>query len=143
MFRYATSKGVGFYDTAELYGIGRSEKLIKDFTSRLPPEEAAATSVATKFAALPWRTKREDVVRAARASVERLGRPIDLYQIHFPNAYANEAYWDGLADAYDQGLVKSVGVSNYGSEAVRACHATLAKVSRGTHELALYGAISQ
>ena len=53
--------------------------------------------------------------------------PIDLYQIHFPNAFANAAYWEGLADAYDQGLVKQVGVSNYGVAAVRACHAALAK----------------
>ena len=54
------------------------------------------------------------------------GRPIDLYQIHFPNAYANEDYWDGLADAYDRGLVRAVGVSNYGVDALRACHARLA-----------------
>ena len=66
-------------------------------------------------------------MNAAKDSMRRLGRPIDLYQIHFPNAYANEAYWDGLGDAYEQGLVKAVGVSNYGSEAVRACHASLAK----------------
>lgn len=127
VFRTATERGVGFFDTAELYGIGRSETLIKDFTSRLTPELASGTSVATKFAALPWRTKRGDVVKAAKDSVRRLGRPIDLYQIHFPNAYANEAYWDGLGDAYEQGLVKAVGVSNYGKEAVRACHASLAR----------------
>ena len=35
----------------------------------------------------------------------------------------------GLGDAYEQGLVKAVGVSNYGSDALRACHAKLA--SRG------------
>ena len=55
------------------------------------------------------------------------GEPIDLYQIHFPNAYANEDYWDGLADVYDQGLVKNVGVSNYGVDALRKCHAKLAE----------------
>lgn len=27
----------------------------------------------SKFAALPWRTKREDVVKACKASVKRLG----------------------------------------------------------------------
>jgi pyridoxine 4-dehydrogenase len=61
--------------------------------------------------------------------LKRLGgnRPIDLYQIHFPNAYANEQYWDGLAMAYEQGLVKAVGVSNYGVDALKACSASLAK----------------
>jgi diketogulonate reductase-like aldo/keto reductase len=37
------------------------------------------------------------------------GKPIDLYQIHFPGAWSNEEYWDGIADAYDQGLIKAVG----------------------------------
>jgi len=40
--------------------------------------------------------------------------------------FSNEAYWDGLGDAYERGLVKSVGVSNYGVDALRACHAKLA-----------------
>ena len=40
---------------------------------------------------------------------------------------SNEEYWDGLGDAYDKGLVKAVGVSNYGVDAVRACHAKLAE----------------
>ena len=47
------------------------------------------------------------------------------YQIHFPGAWANEAYWDGIGDCYDQGLIKSVGVSNYGSDALRAVSASL------------------
>lgn len=123
VFDYAVSKGVNFFDTAEVYGLGRSEKLLGEFAARNPA--ASDIQVATKFAALPWRTKPGDVLEAAKRSSERLGRPIDLYQIHFPNAWANEAYWDGLADAYDAGLVKAVGVSNYGVEAMRACHAKL------------------
>jgi pyridoxine 4-dehydrogenase len=85
--------------------------------------------VATKFAALPFQTKASDVVKACEKSVARLGtgRPIDLYQIHFPNAWSNAEYWDGLAMAYDKGLVKAVGVSNYGIDAIRACHDALAK----------------
>lgn len=127
VFDYALEKNLAFFDTAELYGLGRSEELLGKFR-----DEAGSRGdeviVASKFAALPWRTKREDVVKACKASVKRLGgRPIDLYQIHFPNAWSNEAYWDGLADARDLGLVKAVGVSNYGVDAVRACHARLAE----------------
>ena len=84
--------------------------------------------MATKFAALPWRLKAKDVVDACEASLKRLQKPqIELYQIHFPNAWANEDYWDGLAQCYERGLVKAVGVSNYGKDAVRAVHAALAK----------------
>ncbi len=114
-------------DTAEVYGLGRSESLIGDFSKNLSAETQEKVVVATKFAAVPFRTKPENVVKAALGSQKRLDRPIDLYQIHFPNAFANEAYWDGLADAYEQGIVKNVGVSNYGVDALRACHAALAK----------------
>ena len=112
------------FDTAELYGLGRSESLLGQFSE----ECADKVQIATKFAALPFRTKASDVVKACQDSYKRLGnRPIDLYQIHFPNAWSNAEYWDGLAMAYDKGLVKAVGVSNYGVDAVRACHASLAK----------------
>mmetsp|Transcript_23645 Transcript_23645/g.65619 ORF Transcript_23645/g.65619 Transcript_23645/m.65619 type:complete len:431 (-) Transcript_23645:247-1539(-) len=114
-------------DTAEVYGFGRSETLIGDFSKDLSKESSDKVVVATKFAAVPFRTKPENVVKAAQGSLKRLDRPIDLYQIHFPNAFANDKHWDGLADAYEQGLVKSVGVSNYGVDALRACHDALAK----------------
>jgi pyridoxine 4-dehydrogenase len=121
--------GIALIDTAEIYGFGRSETLVGQFRQEYGRKSADSNiRVATKFAALPWRTKASDVVDAARASVKRLGGvPIELYQIHFPNAWSNSAYWDGLADAYEQGLVKAVGVSNYGVDALRACHAALAK----------------
>ena len=48
-------------------------------------------------------------------------------QVHFPNAWANAEYWDGLADCVELGLARSVGVSNYGSTALRAAHARLAE----------------
>lgn len=83
--------------------------------------------MATKFAAFPWKLDRSDVVKACKGSLERLGMDkIDLYQIHFPSVWKNEVFWDGLADCFDQGLVKAVGVSNYGSDAVRAISKTLA-----------------
>ena len=80
VFKYAVNNGGGFFDTAELYGIGRSEKLIGEFENRFQLSDKV--SVATKFAPFPWRTTRESVVKAAEASVKRLqGRPIDLYQV--------------------------------------------------------------
>jgi pyridoxine 4-dehydrogenase len=126
VFDYAiqNSKSPVLFDTAELYGIGRSEELIGKFSKEY---DESKIKVATKFAALPFRTKASDVVKACEASLKRLGRPIDLYQIHFPNAWSNAEYWDGLAQAYEKGLVRAVGVSNYGVDATRACHEALAK----------------
>jgi pyridoxine 4-dehydrogenase len=127
VFDYAISQSSSpvLFDTAEIYGFGRSETLLGQFSKEYAPEKV---QIASKFAALPWRTKAKDVVSACQASVDRLGgRPIDLYQIHFPNVWNNADYWEGLAECYEKGLVKAVGVSNYGSDAVRACHGVLAK----------------
>lgn len=57
------------------------------------------------------------MVSAGEASAQRLGR-LDLVQMHWSTAnYAPWQEWsllDGLADLYDRGLVKGVGLSNYG-----------------------------
>jgi len=131
VFNYAVSKNLAFFDTAELYGIGRSETLLGNFRKEAGLD-GQKVQIATKFAALPFRTKSNDVVKACKNSLKRLNsdgknEPIDLYQIHFPNAWSNEEYWDGLAQCYEQGLVKAVGVSNYGVDAMRAVHAKLAE----------------
>ena len=129
MFNYAVSKNLAFFDTAELYGIGRSESLLGKFRKESKVNDV---QIATKFAALPFRTKSIDVVKACKDSLKRLNPqtgepiPIDLYQIHFPNAWNNEDYWDGLAQCYEEGLVKAVGISNYGIDAMRAVHKKLA-----------------
>lgn len=122
-FETCVNSGVKLFDTAELYGPGRSEELLGKFIR----ETGADVQVATKFAAFPWKLSRSDVVSACKGSLERLGmKTIDLYQIHFPGPWKNEEYWDGLGDCFEQGLVRAVGVSNYGSEAVRGIHKTLA-----------------
>lgn len=123
VFDYCVDNGVTFFDTAEVYGLGRSEQLLGQFCKS--NAKAKDVTIATKFAALPWRTKASDVIDAARRSTDRLGRPIDLYQIHFPSPWANEKYWDGLGQAVDEGLVRAAGVSNYGVDALRACHEKL------------------
>ena len=92
---------------------------IKERASKSPSDRAV---VATKFAALPWRFGREAVVTAVRDSLRRLQlSDVELYQLHWPGVWGNEAYIDGLADCVDKGLVRAVGVSNYSGE-VHAMH---------------------
>lgn len=95
--------------------------------------------VATKFTPSPWRTTVESVVAACEQSRQRLGvDQIDLYQLHMPDivqplrflgmgAPKDEMYWEGLAECYKRGLVKNVGVSNYGPTLVTKCQDHLAK----------------
>jgi len=70
---------------------------------------------------------REAVGKALRGSLERLGTDrCDLYQLHWPGFFADAAFWDGLADVYHAGLVRSVGVSNYSAKRLRSAHKALA-----------------
>lgn len=77
VFDFIAAKA-GFLDTAEVYGFGRSETLIGGFAKGVPK----VPPIATKFAALPWRTSASDVVKACEASLKRLDRDsIELYQV--------------------------------------------------------------
>lgn len=127
---YAASVGSGitFLDTAEMYGRGESERII----GRLLREDAVHRDrivVATKFFPAPWRLALPSTLMAAlRASLDRLQLPwVHLYQIHGPiSLRSHEAMAGALAEAYKQGLVKAVGVSNYSEREMRAIHGALA-----------------
>jgi aryl-alcohol dehydrogenase-like predicted oxidoreductase len=125
-FQAAMDKGITFLDTAEVYGLGKSEELLGKFMK----ETHANTQIATKYMPLPWRFRKEDVADAVTASLKRLKMPsIDLYQVHFPapSFLSQSGLMDALADEVEQGRVKSVGVSNYNAEQLREAHRLLAR----------------
>ncbi|WP_310485696.1 aldo/keto reductase [Chamaesiphon sp. VAR_48_metabat_403] len=125
-FQAAINKGITFLDTAEVYGLGKSEELLGKFIK----ETHATTQIATKYMPLPWRFRKEDVADAVTASLKRLKMPsIDLYQVHFPapSFLSQSGLMDALADEVEQGRVKAVGVSNYNAEQLREAHRLLAR----------------
>lgn len=125
-FQAAVNKGITFLDTAEVYGLGKSEELIGKFVK----ETSATTQIATKYMPLPWRFRKEDVADAVTASLKRLKMPsIDLYQVHFPapSFLSQEGLMNALADEVEQGRIKSVGVSNYSAQQLREAHRLLAR----------------
>lgn len=113
--------GLNFIDTAEVYGAGKSEKLLQDF------QRTTGTNVkiATKYAPLPWRFGKNAPVKALKGSLERLGQSsVDLYQQHWPgfpivNSWANDNFYEGLAECQKQGLAKAVGVSNHNEKRMK------------------------
>ncbi|MBX3066852.1 MAG: aldo/keto reductase [Anaerolineae bacterium] len=124
-FDASTDAGINLFDTAELYGFGRSEQLLGQFMRQNPVKPL----IATKFFPLPWRIRKQAVVRALRGSLRRLGlASVDLYQIHWPPSTSTiETMAEGLADAVEAGLTRSVGVSNYNVDQMRRTHELLAK----------------
>ena len=128
-WRTSIDSGVGFFDTAEVYGKGESERIIGRLRSD-DPERAARAIIASKFMPQPWKLNvKHSLVAAARASVERLGvETIDLYQIHGPiSLRGHAALAEALAAAHAEGLVRAVGVSNYSVRETRAMDEQLRK----------------
>ncbi|HBY99469.1 MAG: aldo/keto reductase [Ardenticatenaceae bacterium] len=124
-FQASLELGINFFDTAEIYGWGRSERLLGRFIR----EAGQPVVVATKFMPFPWRLRRKSLLNALQSSLNRLGlSQIDLYQIHSPLSIISiETWMAGLAEAVGAGLTRAAGVSNYNVEQTRRAHAALAR----------------
>jgi aryl-alcohol dehydrogenase-like predicted oxidoreductase len=124
-FETCMRAGINFFDTAEVYGGGNSERLLGKFLR----ETNRPAIVATKFFPYPYRLTKGSLRRALRGSLNRLGLPkVDLYQIHQPIPPVPIPVWmEALAEAVRQGLILSAGVSNYNSDRTRAAFQALAR----------------
>jgi aryl-alcohol dehydrogenase-like predicted oxidoreductase len=123
-YRASRESGIDLIDTAEIYGLGRSERLLSEFLRASP----SGAVVATKFFPYPWRLSRSALLRALRRSLKRLGLPrVDLYQIHFPLPPIAPRTWaEELVRAVELGLTRAVGVSNYDRRQMEETHRLLA-----------------
>jgi aryl-alcohol dehydrogenase-like predicted oxidoreductase len=68
----------------------------------------------------------EQVANACRASLVRLGvEVLDVYLLHWPDesGVPLSDTWGAMAALVDDGLVRAVGLSNYGRDEIAACHA--------------------
>ena len=132
-FRASRGAGLDFFDTAEVYGWGTSERILgrlalNPATSPVPSGIRSAI-IATKFFPYPWRLSRASLLRALRASLRRLGlERADLYQIHWPFPPVPIEWWmQAMAEAVEAGLARSVGVSNFSIRQMELAHAALAR----------------
>src|SRR5579859_4707457 len=122
--------GLNFFDTAEMYGSGESERLLGECRR----EDGRPIIVASKFAPPLSRFSRtrssaRSLLKALDNSLARLGiECIDLYQIHFPSPLLKiDDLMDVLAEAARAGKIRAVGVSNYSASQMRQAHARLAR----------------
>ncbi len=125
-FDAALEAGVSFFDTAEIYGFGESEKLLGQFMQG----SDRPVQIATKYFPLPWRFNADAVSDALTASLKRLQVPsVMLYQVHWPFDFfmGRKTLMNALADEVKQGRITAVGVSNYSAEQMREAHQLLAE----------------
>ncbi|MDJ0745396.1 MAG: aldo/keto reductase, partial [Xenococcaceae cyanobacterium MO_167.B27] len=124
-FDTALAGGVNFFDTAEIYGFGESERLIGRFLQ----QTTQPVQIATKYFPLPWRFGKEAVADALTASLKRLQvEQIALYQVHMPFDFfmGQPTLMEALAEEVKQGRILTVGVSNYSANQMQQAHDLLA-----------------
>lgn len=121
----AVRSGVTFFDTADIYGDGRSE----EFLGRALGARRAEVLIATKFGHRSGHPDRGAhpayISRAAEASLQRLGTDwIDLYQLHTPDPDVPVADTLGALDELVvAGKVREIGCSNFTVDELRAADA--------------------
>jgi aryl-alcohol dehydrogenase-like predicted oxidoreductase len=121
----ALEAGIDFFDTADLYGAGKSE----EFLGRALGARRSEVIVATKFGHPGNERLRggrpETVRQAAEDSLRRLGTDyIDLYQMHRPDPQVPVAETLGALDELVRaGKVREIGSSNFSAEQIRDAEA--------------------
>jgi myo-inositol catabolism protein IolS len=126
----AYERGIRWFDTAEVYGNGRSERLLGEVLARAPggaPDAYVVTKVS-------WEHLRPAQVRAALiGSLEKMARPsVDLYLIHGPDPHVPLSDTMGALEAlWKEGKIRAIGVSNFSVEELEeaARHLSEAKIA--------------
>ena len=129
----ARSAGINFFDTAQAYGFGRSERLLGRALKAELRSARDSVVIATKGG---LRMDGDRLVRDAspawlrkgvEVSLEALGTDyIDLYQVHWPDpATPIGETAAALAELVREGLIRHVGVSNYTTEQITEFAAVL------------------
>jgi aryl-alcohol dehydrogenase-like predicted oxidoreductase len=124
-FYASLDAGISFFDTAEVYGPGESERLLGQFMK----ESDRPVQIATKYFPYPWRFSAQAVADALTASLKRLQvEKVALYQVHMPFDFlmGQRTLMNALAEEVETGRIEAVGVSNYSAEQMQQAHKFLA-----------------
>ena len=121
--RRALDLGVTFFDTAEVYGLGKSERILGEALG------AARTDVVVASKVFPVAPFPPVVRQRAHASARRLQlERIPLYQIHQANPVVPDSViMPGLRSLLDDGSIGAAGVSNYSLDRWRKADAALGR----------------
>lgn len=123
----AINLGVNFIDTADYYGLGRSEELIAEVLQSININRKELV-IATK-GGMQWNAKGEikfnnkpEYLRSAlEASLRRLGTDyVDVYYLHFPDNATpfNESIGE-LVRLKEEGKIRAIGACNLNIEQLR------------------------
>ena len=109
VFDTALKNGLNFWDTAFVYGMGTSEKILGELIKDIPKDKVI---ISTKFTPQCEDGTPEAMQHMIDGSKQRLGLDvIDIYWIHNPMDV--EKYTPMIAPLYKSGQIRQVGVSNH------------------------------
>jgi len=127
LFRQALDLGCNFFDTASVYGAGRSEELVGEALGPRRKEVLLASKcvLAVRDGKRVLDGRPEAIKAACEASLKRLGTDvIDLYYLHRPDPNVPiEESAGALADLVAEGKIRMIGLSEMGEDQLRRAHA--------------------
>jgi aryl-alcohol dehydrogenase-like predicted oxidoreductase len=122
----AFDAGINFFDTANLYTMGESERLLGKAIGKRREEAVIATKLynpaSTHINAIG--TSRKAIMREVELSLKRLGTDyIDLYQAHaWDTSTPLEETLRAMDDLVSSGKVRYIGVSNFTGWQIAKAH---------------------
>ena len=119
--------GINWFDTAELYGKGASEKALSHALTELG-KKPGEVIVATKW--WPMFRTASNILKTITDRIEALSPfPIDLYQVHHPYGFSSEKEeMKAMAELVRSGKIRYIGVSNFSASKLRSAWETLDKL---------------
>lgn len=121
VFEAAMKSGLNLWDTATVYGMGESERILGTLAKGVNRDDVM---ISTKFTPQIAEIFENSVEKMAEASIERMGCDyIDIYWIHNPMDV--ERWTPGLIPLLQSGKVKRVGVSNHNIQEIERANEIL------------------
>ena len=124
----ALDAGITFFDTARIYGGGKSEQMLGAALGAHREEVIVATKFGLGRGPDDLGGSRRHVVASVETSLRELGTDwIDVFQLHFPDTVTPiEETLDALTDLVHQGKVRYIGCSNFAGWMIADAHWTSA-----------------
>ncbi|WP_108259013.1 aldo/keto reductase [Mangrovicoccus ximenensis] len=124
----AVEAGIDFWDTSNIYGMGRSERVIGRYLAEKKPDVVLASKVGIVPGPPRSFNNAEDHIRAELdASLKRLGRSkLELYYIHRREAERPvEEVAETMGRLIEEGLIDAWGLSEVAPSTLRRAHAVV------------------